>query len=102
MARGACGIIGIDANDQLNFLLPKHDDLSFRSNRQTGALGNNLLDFVSEKTTQPHSILPSSRVVAFVDAGNKSTVNQVSQDVASHRDMTSFCSSHHIGAFGKN
>ena len=58
MACGSCGIVGIDANDQLNFSLAKQDDLSFRLNRQTGALGNNLSDFVSEKTTQPHSILP--------------------------------------------
>jgi hypothetical protein len=97
--------------------------MSFRSPHHKGAFGDNRSDFVSaqttqphaisaygidrsdfvsEKTTKPHSILPSSRVGAFVDSGIESTVNQVSQNVASHRAMMLFHSPYHIGAFGDN
>jgi hypothetical protein len=90
--------IGAFGDNRLDFVSAQ----TTQPNSISAYAGIDQSDFVSEKTTQPHLILPPSRVGAFVDSGIESTVNQVSQNVASHRAMTSFCSPHHIGAFGDN
>ena len=92
------------AIDQVSHNVASHwEAMASHSPHHIGAYGDDRSDFVSAAaTTQPHLILPSSRVgSAFVHV-SESAVDQVSHNVASHREATVFHSPHHIGAYGDN